>query len=304
MRVFISYSWDSDEHKARVANLVKKLRDNGVGAEFDGDIMLGERIPQYMESRVADSDFVLFICTPKFKAKADNRAGGVGYESNIITGEIFNNQNEKKFIPILFAGTWETSLPTWASGKNGLDFTSEKNAQNEYRRLLEHLGKKPVSIEQPTFPQKASVVRTENEMMPDNVNEPIRIIRVITEEVGFPKNDGTRGSALYAVPFELSRNPSELWRNLFVQCWNFPPQFTSLHRPGIARVSGRRIILDGTTIDEVERTHKQTLLLAVGEANKKEQEHLRIIAMETSREKAERESHLQNVRDAADRLTF
>ena len=37
---------------------------------------------------------------------------------------------------------------------------------------------------------------------------PIEIVGVITDEVGSPRNDGGRGSALYAVPIRLSRSLS------------------------------------------------------------------------------------------------
>ena len=39
------------------------------------------------------------------------------------------------------------------------------------------------------------------------MSEPIKIVRLITEEVSTPRLDGTPGSALYRVPFELSAAP-------------------------------------------------------------------------------------------------
>jgi hypothetical protein len=41
-----------------------------------------------------------------------------------------------------------------------------------------------------------------------------------------------------------------------------------MHRPGIARIQGATITLNGTTIEEVERYHRDTLQLAVAETNK------------------------------------
>jgi len=32
-----------------------------------------------------------------------------------------------------------------------------------------------------------------------------------------------------------------------------PPQFSTMHRPGIAKVTGNRIVLDGTTVEEFTR---------------------------------------------------
>src|SRR5690606_26999864 len=86
---------------------------------------------------------------------------------------------------------------------------------------------------------------------PIDPDEPIRIVGVIVDEVTEPTLDGSPGSGLYRVPFRLSRTPSVEWSRLFVETWNHPPRWTSMHRPGIARVVGDKVILDGTTMDEV-----------------------------------------------------
>ena len=54
------------------------------------------------------------------------------------------------------------------------------------------------------------------------------------------RNDGTRGRALYRVPFQLSRWPYPVWAQNFVQTWNRPPSLSTMHRPGIARIEGDR----------------------------------------------------------------
>ncbi len=97
--------------------------------------------------------------------------------------------------------------------------------------------------------------------------EPIRIVGLIANEVGTPRNDGTRGSALYAVPFQLSRRPTPSWADHFVQTWNNPPSYSTRHRPRIARVEGDRIILDGTTVEELAEVHRSTLRVVVARVN-------------------------------------
>ncbi len=37
-----------------------------------------------MERSITGSDYVLIVCTPTYKQKADARVGGVGYEGHII----------------------------------------------------------------------------------------------------------------------------------------------------------------------------------------------------------------------------
>ena len=43
--VFISYSWDSDEHIEKVAQLIKLLKKSGIKVSWDQDLKLGRRIP-------------------------------------------------------------------------------------------------------------------------------------------------------------------------------------------------------------------------------------------------------------------
>ena len=101
------------------------------------------------------------------------------------------------------------------------------------------------------------------------MDAPIQILGVVTEEMRTPRNDGTRGSALYDVPIQLSRIPSPTWARLFEKTWDHPPAFTSRHRPGICRVIEDRIILKGTTVEEVSNTHAVTLKGVLGEVNAK-----------------------------------
>jgi hypothetical protein len=132
----------------------------------------------------------------------------------------------------------------------------------------------------------------------------IKITGVIADEVSVPRNDGTRGSALYRVPLQLSAYPTTEWAELFAATWNRPPQFTTVHRPGIARVVGDRVILDGTTIEEVEEYHRDTLVLVIRHVNQTiaERDVIRQtqLAVSTDGEK----QHMETVREVSKRLKF
>lgn len=134
--------------------------------------------------------------------------------------------------------------------------------------------------------------------------EPVRIVGVIADEVTEPRNDGTRGSAVYTVPFRLSKPVSHDWAAVFEQVWNHPAQFTTMHRPGIAHARGNRIVLNGTTIDEVQRVHRDTLVLCVKETH-------RIFGEQEKRQQAERDAQeraedelRRHVQEAARRIRF
>ena len=112
-----------------------------------------------------------------------------------------------------------------------------------------------------------------------------------------PKNDGTRGSALYRIHFRLSSKPTSTWSELFLRNWNYPPSFTSMHRPGIARVESDKIVLDGTTIEEVKQYHRDTLILCVEKTNEEEKQLKR-------KKQEEIENHYRNIEDISKDLKF
>ncbi|MFT6338479.1 MAG: hypothetical protein ACI86M_003531 [Saprospiraceae bacterium] len=90
--VFISYSWDSDEHKEWVFGLANKLVDEGVNVLLDRyDLRPGKSLPHFVETSIKNADRILVIFTPNYKLKAEKRAGGVGYEYSILNSELYKN---------------------------------------------------------------------------------------------------------------------------------------------------------------------------------------------------------------------
>ena len=105
-KAFMSYSWDDDQHKEWVASLATNLRDNGIETILDQwHAVPGDQLPEFMERQIRENDYVLIICTPNYRLKSDGRKGGVGYEGDIMTAEVHNQRNHRKFIPILARGT-------------------------------------------------------------------------------------------------------------------------------------------------------------------------------------------------------
>jgi hypothetical protein len=302
---FVSYSWDSDEQKAWVRELATRLRDSGIEVTLDQwHLVPGDQLPQFMESAVRNSDFVLVICTPRYKVRSDDRAGGVGYEGDIMTAEVITTRNQRKFIPILRSGTWTEAAASWLAGKYYIDLSANPYSESQFDDLLTTLLRTRLQAPPVRAVPTHSPPATSTGSPADTLFEPLRITGVVIDEVGTPRNDGTRGSALYVVPFQLSHQPPFGWSDIFVTCWDHPSRFTSMHRPGIASVEGDRIILDGTTVQEVERYHRDTLILAVDAANREFAERE---AKRRSAEAAERlrvEEHKKSVHDAARRLKF
>lgn len=134
--------------------------------------------------------------------------------------------------------------------------------------------------------------------------EPIKIVGVITESVSRPRGDGTAGSALYRVPIRLSSRPGPAWAAHFAATWDNPPRWTGMHRPGIARVSGDTLTLDGTTMEEVEQYHSETLRHVVAKVNADVAQHERDAHARAERDAEEARKHEATVSEIGSRLNF
>jgi len=134
--------------------------------------------------------------------------------------------------------------------------------------------------------------------------EPLRIVGIVEELVGKPRNDGTLGSRLYAVPFRLSTRPPAQWAEYFPHAWDHPAKFTSSHRPGICRVSGDIVWLDRTTLEEVQITHKETLQFALEETNRKYAEWTAQKSVNEQMKRQQDEAHRQSVSEAVKQIKF
>lgn len=140
--VFISYTWEDEAYNKWVGKFSQKLSQDGICTIIDQkDIKYGERLTNFME-KIASCDYVLFLCTPAYKNKADNRATlpcGGAYENNLMTGELLQKMNDEKFIPVLTKGSWEESTPNWAIGKKGVDLRDGKLSGSQYKQLVSYL---------------------------------------------------------------------------------------------------------------------------------------------------------------------
>lgn len=141
-KVAISYSWDSDEHKAWVRKLANDLHKKGVYVILDQwELKAGQLIPDYMEKSIQEAERVICIMTSNYKKKSDKLEGGVGYEYSIIKREIYNNINSNKILPILREGSENESCPSSLSGRLYLDFRRDDSYENSLNLLLREIFK-------------------------------------------------------------------------------------------------------------------------------------------------------------------
>jgi hypothetical protein len=145
-RALLSYSWEDSEHEQWVTKFATRLQgESGVEIVFDKwHLKPGDDKLHFMERAVANSDFVIVICTPTYATRANKRQGGVGYESMVITSEMAEHILTNKFVPVLRKGTWTLSLPTYLKSRMGVDLRKEPYDEGEYEKLLRALHKEPV----------------------------------------------------------------------------------------------------------------------------------------------------------------
>jgi hypothetical protein len=97
---------------------------------------------------VTDSNIskVLVISDKKYADKADAREGGVGTESTIISQDIYEKVEQRKFIPVVveFDERGKPYLPTFMKGRMYVDLSSEEKLAENYEVLLRSIFDKPL----------------------------------------------------------------------------------------------------------------------------------------------------------------
>jgi hypothetical protein len=145
VRVFISYSWESDTHKDWVRELADCLATNGIDITLDQyDLQIGQDRFHFMESSVRDADVVLCVCTPSYVSKANNRDSGAGVETSLMTPQFFNRvQTSKQFIPLIRRSDSGPVTPDYLSSLIFVDFRDNLTFDDSMESLLRHLHREP-----------------------------------------------------------------------------------------------------------------------------------------------------------------
>ena len=140
-RVFISYSWDSEDHRLWVESLATHLRTVGVDARLDVWRDENQSIDDFMIVELERADYVVAICTPEFKQKVISNAEGTqnsasGFE--IGTAAAFRRVSGKPIIPVLARGDYADAAPSNLLGFRYYDFT-QGDPQATFSQLKDRL---------------------------------------------------------------------------------------------------------------------------------------------------------------------
>lgn len=144
-KIFISYAWGSSD---LVLELAQRLVSHGVDVVLDKwDLKEGQDKYAFMERCVNDPEItkVLIICDKAYSQKANDRTGGVGDETVIISSEIYGNMKQEKFIPIIAEKDEENQpyVPTYIKTRIYIDLSDTTTYEVEYEKLLRNIYQKP-----------------------------------------------------------------------------------------------------------------------------------------------------------------
>lgn len=141
---FISYSWDSEQHKTWTREFGEKLIDAGIDVILDQwDLKPGGDRFHFMETSVRRADAVLCVCTPNYVQKANDRSSGVGVEVSLMTPKFFDRvKKQKQFIPIIRDGDGQL-MPDFLDALVFVDFRKDVEFADKMEELLRHLHDEP-----------------------------------------------------------------------------------------------------------------------------------------------------------------
>jgi hypothetical protein len=161
--VFISYSQDSDAHKARVSAFVQRLKSDGLDVAFDQDVPPGgppEDWNVWSEGQVTAGGKVLMVFTERYYARyLSKEAPGVGcgatFEARIIRqiliqASFINN----RFRVVLLSSADDQYVPYELRAFQRYNIESPTS----YQELLAWVKDEPVAISSPSIPAPAPVV--------------------------------------------------------------------------------------------------------------------------------------------------
>ncbi|WP_392561110.1 SEFIR domain-containing protein [Orbus sturtevantii] len=155
IKTFISYSWSSPEHEQWVLKLAEQLCENGVDVQLDKwGLKEGHDKFAFMEKMVTDSEItkVIIISDRVYAEKADDRSGGVGTETQIITPELYGKIEQNKFVIVVKEKNEnnEAYVPAYYQSKIYIDLSDDEEYSKNYEQLLRWIYDRPV-YQKPTI---------------------------------------------------------------------------------------------------------------------------------------------------------
>jgi len=151
LKVFISYTHDSSEHKDRVLEVADRLREDGIDCIIDQyEESPFEGWQRWMLNQIEIANFVLVVCTEQYNLRflgqeEFGKGKGAVWEGGVIIQELYDAQGKNsKFIPITFSSKDSSSIPKPLCSATYYNLDREDGYDLLYRRLTnQHSNRKP-----------------------------------------------------------------------------------------------------------------------------------------------------------------
>ena len=143
--VFISYSWDSVEHRTWVREvLANGLRKRAVDAQIDHyNLRPGDLTDAFMEKVIPAADHIVVVCTPTYYQRAAHDEGGVGYEKQLIKRYMAFHGGTRLVVPALRVGDAASAIPPFFGSRLWVDFRDDYYAELMLDELAAALTDRP-----------------------------------------------------------------------------------------------------------------------------------------------------------------
>ena len=148
-KAFVSYSWSNAEHKEWVLRLATELRESGVDILLDKwHLKEGHEANAFMEKMVSDKGIakVIIVSDSTYAEKSNARKGGAGTEAQIISKELYEQQDQDKFVAVVREKDEDGKpcLPAYYSSRIYIDFTDPTRYSERFEQLLRWIVGKPI----------------------------------------------------------------------------------------------------------------------------------------------------------------
>lgn len=144
IRVFISYSWDSNEHREWVKKLADTLESyDEIHVEWDGydlDSLSDRNL--FMENGVSSADYVLVVSTKEYKMKADARKGGVGIETYLSTAKHWDSLLAEQRTNIILLLKDRDAIPIYLKGNMYIPFWDDSQFNSSVINVVDQISGK------------------------------------------------------------------------------------------------------------------------------------------------------------------
>lgn len=137
-KVFVTYRWESEDHKQEVLSFTNFLRSKGFDATLDlkeAETETSINFHTMMHFNIQNNNKVIVILSPDYKRRAEAKQGGVGVEYQLILSTI--DTYPRKYILASFQEVSPDIVPFGLSQREVLNLKNKDNHERLFAKLMD-----------------------------------------------------------------------------------------------------------------------------------------------------------------------